>query len=55
MAITILVQLTPKHQSNSLTYKELAESYSNAGLKDFDLFWYGKLMDKMRAIGLVVV
>lgn len=51
----ILVQLSPKPELNLFTYKELGEHYSRASLSDFELFWYGRIMDEVREIGLVVV
>lgn len=35
------------------TYKELQDSYIQAGLKDFTLFWYGEEMETLKALGLL--
>jgi len=51
----MIIQLTPKPESPVYTFKLLQEEYAAAGLSDFELFWYGRLMDEVKEIGLVVV
>ena len=37
------------------TYKDMLESYTNNGLEDFTLFWFGPEMDVIRETGLLVL
>ncbi|MFK8054865.1 MAG: radical SAM protein [Saprospiraceae bacterium] len=53
--IEMLVQLSPKPGMPVLTYKELEEKFKGAGLEDFGMFWYGKVCDSLREVGLVIV
>jgi hypothetical protein len=40
-------------QEELLTYQEVKNNYENAGLEDFELFWYGKALRTLNGIGLL--
>jgi hypothetical protein len=39
----------------AVLFQEIRDAYGAAGLPDFDMFWYGKAMDEVRKLGLLVV
>lgn len=51
---SILKRLTPEHETQ-LSLKDLREEYVNNKLEDFTLFWYGSVMESLKAKGLLVL
>ena len=45
--------LRPENKVNS--FQQVKESYENAGLEDFELFWYSKPVNTLREYGLLVL
>jgi hypothetical protein len=45
--------LKPENKVSS--FQQVKESYENAGLEDFELFWYSKPVNTLREYGLLVL
>jgi hypothetical protein len=50
----ILSSLSP-HSESSFTYQKLQEDFNQNELNDFTLFWYGRIMEELKEIGLLVL
>ena len=52
--IEILALITPKNKK-TYTLQEIQNHYENAGLQDFELFWYNKVLNSLGGYGLLVL
>ena len=50
----ILASLTP-HSTTSYSYQKLQEDFNQHQLNDFTLFWFGKIMEELKEIGLLIL
>jgi radical SAM superfamily enzyme YgiQ (UPF0313 family) len=50
----ILALMTP-HSSTSMNYQKLHEDFNQNELNDFTLFWYGRIMEELKEIGLLIL
>ena len=41
--------------TKTYTFQEIKADYENAGLEDFELFWYGKQLKTLKESGLLVL
>ena len=49
----ILNVMTPS--TGSYTYQKLQEDYNQHELHDFTLFWYGRIMEELKEVGLLIL
>ncbi len=50
----ILAFMVP-HAATAYSYQKLQEDFNQNGLNDFTLFWYGRIMEELKEIGLLVL
>ena len=50
----ILIAMAP-HSGITFTYQKLSEDYDRQELADFTLFWYGRIMEELKEIGMLVL
>ena len=41
--------------NQQINFKKFKESYTDSGLEDFTLFWFGDVMESVKALGLLIV
>ena len=53
--VTLLSQLSINAINKPTSFQQIKQSYETAGLEDFELFWYSKPVNTLRAYGLWVL